>query len=657
MSGLGAIVMRDGAPVADAALARIESALRLHGPDRQARKALGEAGLVACLMLGFSPEDRYERQPLHAEPGLHLVLDGWIANRDEIEPALGLEPARARTMADSALALAAWRQWGEGALDRLDGAFTLVIWDEAARRLTAARSVRNAPPLHWHENGERFVLATTANAIHALGDVPRELDEVKFADSLVLNYNDAERSFFKEIRRLRMGSVMTLNAGGGVAVRRYFDLREVPPVRFARDEDNVAAGNELLERAVRRSLRANETPAMMLSSGLDSTAVAVCAIEQLRAIGGDRFPLISFTSVPEPGWSGQALYRGASGDESGLVRELAAIYPEIEANFVDCAGMDFSTWLDQMFLLGEVPPRAVNNLTWYVEIMRQARQRGKRVLLSGESGNGSFSLSGVGMFPQLARRGRWLTLWRQIRALGYRRRAMLRPLAGYTLVPLLPPRAGRLLRLLMGDGEAHGHVVRSAIRPDYARAIGLADRMRETGFDDTFAPPPADAMRAALMFDSGVGEEARCVAMGAQALTGVQVRDPLADRALVAFCAGLPVEQLLWDGVDRRLARRIMAGRVPDAILRAPYGEQGADASERITRRLPEIASELEEARADPMLARAVDIDRLQAIVRNWPDKQPRGTANHADYQLIRYGLPRVLATMRYAQWVSGANR
>lgn len=657
MSGLGAIVMRGGAPVADAALARIESALRLHGPDRQGRKALGEAGLVACLMLGFSPEDRYERQPLHAEPGLNLVLDGWIANRDEIEPALGLEPARARTMPDSALALAAWRQWGEGALDRLDGAFTLLIWDEATHRLTAARSVRNAPPLHWHENSERIVLATTANAIHALGDVPRELDEVKFADSLVLNYNDAERSFFKDIRRLRMGSVMTLDAGGGVAVRRYFELRDVPPVRFARDEDYVAAGNELLERAVRRSLRANETPALMLSSGLDSTAVAVSAIELLRASGGDPFPLVSYTSVPGPDWGGGTLSRGASGDESGLVRELAARYPEIEANFVDCAGLDFSTWLDRLFLLGEVPPRAVNNLTWYVEIMRQARQRGKRVLLTGASGNGSFSLSGVGLFPQLARRGRWLTLWRQVRALGYRRRDMLRPLAGYTLLPLLPPRVGRVLRLLMGDDEARGYSARSAIRPDYAREIGLADRMRVTGFDDSFGPPPASALRSALMFESGASEEARCVAMGAQALTGVQVRDPLADRALVAFCAGLPVEQLLWNGVDRRLARRMMAGRLPDAILRAPHGEQGADGFERTTQRLPEIARELEEAHADPLLARAVDIDRLQAIVRNWPEKQPRGPGDHADYLVIRYGLPRVLATMRHARWVSGANR
>jgi len=656
LSAIAAILMRNGAPATDAGLARMEAALRLHGPDRQGRKTFGEAGLAACLMLGFTPEDRHDRQPLHAPPGLSLVLDGWIANRDEIEPALGLEPARARAMPDSALALAAWREWGEGALDRLDGGFTLIVWDEVAHRLTAARSVRNAPPLHWHESADRFALASTANAIHALGDVARELDEVKFADSLVLNYNDAERSYFAGIRRLRMGRVMTLDSAG-VAVRRYFDLRDAPPVRFARDEDYVEAANELLTRAVRRSLRANETPAMMLSAGLDSTAVAVTAIELLRAGGGDPFPLVSFTSVPGPGWSGRALHRGVIGDESGPVRELAARYPEIETNFLDCAGIDFTTWLDRIFLLGEAPPRAVNNLGWYVEIMRQARQRGKRVVLSGESGNATFSLSGVGLFPQLARGGRWLTLWRQVRALGYPRRAMLRPLAGYALLPLLPPGAGRVLRLLLGDSEAHGHAVRSAIHPGYAREIDLAARMRETGFDDTFAQPAFGEMRSAVMFDSGVGEDGRCVAMGAQALTGVQVRDPLADRALARFCAGLPEEQLLWNGVDRRLARRMMADRLPDAILRAPHGDQGADAFERTTRRLPEIARELEEARADPLLARAIDIDRLERIVRNWPDSEPNGPDRHADDQLIRYGMPRALSAMRYARWVSGANR
>jgi len=656
LSGIAAILRRDGAPAADADLARIEAALRLHGPDRQGRKALGEAGLVACLMLGFTPQDRHERQPLFAQPGLHLAFDGWIANRDEIEPMLGIEPERARSMPDSTLAMAAWRRWGEGALDRMDGAFALIVWDEVAHRLTAARSVRGAPPLHWHESTGRIVLATTAGAIHALGDVARALDEVKFADSLVLNYNDAERSYFKHINRLRMGRVMTASQSG-LAVRRYFDLRAAPPVRFARDDDYVDAGRELLERAVRRSLRTNETPAMMLSAGLDSTAVAVTAIGQLRGVGGAPFPLVSFTAVPEPGWEGQSALRGAMGDESGPVRELAALYPEIEANFVDCAGQDFTTWLDRLFLLGEAPPRAVNNLAWYVEILRQARQRGKRVVLTGESGNGTFSLSGVGLFPQLARRGRWLTLWRQLRALGYPRRAMLRPVAGFALLPLLPPRMGRMLRLLLGDDAAHGHAVRSVIRADYAREIDLAARMRATGFDDTFAQPAFGELRSAAMFDSGAGEDARCVAMGAQALTCVQVRDPLADRALAAFCAGLPQEQLLWNGVDRRLARRLMAGRLPDAVLRAPYGDQGADAFARTTRLLPEIARELEAARGDPLLGRAIDIERLERIVRSWPEREPRGPADHADYQIIRYGLPRTLAAMRHARWVSGSNR
>lgn len=101
MSAFGVVVGRGGDPTREM-MTRMGNALRLHGPDRAGQRILDGVGLVSALMLGFTPQHRFERQPAQAAGRFHLVFAGWIANRAEMIDLLQVEPGRAEAMPDSA---------------------------------------------------------------------------------------------------------------------------------------------------------------------------------------------------------------------------------------------------------------------------------------------------------------------------------------------------------------------------------------------------------------------------------------------------------------------------------------------------------------------------------------------------------------------------
>ena len=93
---------------------------------------------------------------------------------------------------------------------------------------------------------------------------------------------------------------------------------------------------------------------------------------------------------------------------------------------------------------------------------------------------------------------------------------------------------------------------------------------------------------------------------------------------MVEFCIGIPEDQYLRKGRDRWLIRRAMEGRLPDIVLnQKKCGAQAADWYPRLTRARNHIAEEVKRLAENPEVASILDMQRLNAILDNWPDRQP----------------------------------
>jgi asparagine synthase (glutamine-hydrolysing) len=400
---------------------------------------------------------------------------------------------------------------------------------------------------------------------------------------------------------------------------------------------------ECLDGAVRRQMRSAHPIGCFLSGGLDSSSVAALAA---RALAEKNQKLAAFTHVPRKGFDGPVPL-GRYGDETPYVEAIREMVGNIDVTYIHNDECDDFADLERFFVALEGPVRNPTNLGWMLLILRLARAQGRRVLLGGRCGNYTISWTGWSQAANHLLGGRLLTAYRQYR-LYYRLSPASRMSAFFRLFvePLLPDLIGnwacrRRHPHQLGPWQNH-----SAIRPAFATEMGVDARASLVGHDFLYRVRPGERMKCLPPDDYGGDWIA-----ADKAFAGVEVRDPTADMEVVSYCFGVPPEQYLAENIDRSLIRRAMWGLLPKTVLtNRRHGLQSADWYEKLESRRDKLALEIAELSALPLARRAIDLERLDRAVQNWPTG-----AWHAHEIINEYGmaLPRALAAGRFLRWVS----
>jgi asparagine synthase (glutamine-hydrolysing) len=135
---------------------------------------------------------------------------------------------------------------------------------------------------------------------------------------------------------------------------------------------------------------------------------------------------------------------------------------------------------------------------------------------------------------------------------------------------------------------------------------------------------------------------------------GIDFRTPAFHRPLVEFCFGIPEDQYLREGQDRWLIRRAMKGRLPDIVLsQKRFGTQAADWYPRLTRQRKQIAREVKRLAEHPEVASILDMQRLNAILENWPERQP---AEYTPEESRMMAVPDALGAAYFIENMTGSN-
>lgn len=658
MSGFAVEFRRDGRDATLESANRMKGALRILGSDKQATIAEGPFAMAWTFSAGFSLSDARERQPVKGGDRWHLLFLGRLNHRAELAEKLGMESDGLDRVPDCELALGAWSKWGEDCREHLYGGYSLVVCDTQEHRVTAIRSPERSQQLYCYEQRDRLIVASSTKAIFAFPEIPREVDELKIADALVLNYQDTSRSYFRNVSVVGQACTMVATRERDTQVR-YFDMfDDVEPVRFARDEDYAERARELVDGSLATAFRVPGTPALSLSAGLDSTTLAVLMIERMRREGiGGPGSLRAYTGVPESSWDGR-VRENWLGDESGPVRALAAMYPELDVEFVSGESFAFDQEVDMLQSYADMPMRGVGNSAWGAAVRFNCRRDGHKMLVNGSAGNGTVSL-GIAhiLFAQWLRTGRFGKLASETRKyVAKRPQARLYSALGQAAVNNLPDPFYNGYMRLRGHFNKLGYRAFSAINPGFAEDTRIEERLRDFGSDDRYRMPTSrqELMRVIMQKgarnDGGGLFEANKIMAGFDSFVGYE------DRKLIEFCYAIPDDQFYHEGVDRRLIKQMMKGKLPPEVLNAPRGEQASDWHGRRKRDLDRILAELDRLEGIPEIAGRIDIERMKRVTREWPDETPISPADYPEYGIARYGIGRAIAVARFINQVEGRN-
>ncbi len=644
MSAIGGVWYPDGRPGAKADCQRISRSLALYGPDREGLWDGGEIALAHRLM-GFLPEDRFDRQPLTGRGGrLHLVADCRIDNRQELGRALGIEPARQAVMCDAAFILAALERWGDGAVDRLCGDFAFAAWDTDARTLTLARDPVGNRPLHYHVGRGWFAFASMPKGLLALPDVPTGPDADRLLTWQMLLPLDGSHSFYKGVQRLDLGQVATVHADGRMQLRRYWNPMAVTQRRDIRGNADAEGMRDALDTAVKAQLRGTGGTALMLSGGLDSCALASSAAP-LLAEQGER--LSAYTNVPIA--SADATYAAhLLTDEGPLAAQMAALHPNIDHHLVRAADADLLAVIERMIMLADQPVMNPLSTAWVHEIYTRAAAGGASVVLTGLSGNMGLTYTGEHVLIRHAARMRLWSLWRDAGVLVEKgvqpnRSAALRR----AIRPLLP--LGLLARWHRRPGNQIAPL--AAISAQWDNGDAQAMFARHSGVLGPFA-----RVRRWQHWHDIIMQMRDPGPLNAAANAGYRVdrRDPTSDRRLLAYCLALPEDRYLRNGRTKDVFRRAFADRIPTEILQSPLrGTQTADWKHILLKAQPAIQAELAHQARVSACGELIDVDGLSSLADTLQDAAPDDW-NSVQRHYLK--LVRGLSTGMFTRRAAGGN-
>ena len=203
-----------------------------------------------------------------------ITYNGELYNHTALRPGLEAAGHRYRTRSDTETVVHLYEEEGPRCVERLQGMFAFAIWDQPRDRLLLARDRLGIKPLYYMITERELLFASEIKAILAASAERPALNPSAVPEFLATRFLAGEETFFRGIRKLPPGHILTWSRGAGPQRHRYWRLplgTDDSPADLA---ERAAELRGRLEKTVRSHLMSDVPLGLFLSGGLDSTGLA-----------------------------------------------------------------------------------------------------------------------------------------------------------------------------------------------------------------------------------------------------------------------------------------------------------------------------------------------------------------------------------------------
>ena len=514
--------------------------MRHRGPDADGTWLRANGIGLGHVRLAVIDLSTASNQPfVSADGNFVLTYNGEIFNYLELRNELEEMGHRFRTESDTEVLLTAYRQWGQGVCERMNGMWAFAIYDCRKDLLFCSRDRFGIKPFYYAFADGAFIFASEVKALTAVAPQLATLDARATSKFL-------RASIAGNVREHYCSGVYRLAAAHNLVVMRsrhrssrYWDY----PATIDRGitfETACEHFRELLVDSIQLRMRSDVPVGTTLSGGVDSSTI----VSLLRGFyDGEHH---AFTAgFDDPAYDESVL-------AADLAKQLALRHHRVTAEPRDFIGTlsDIVHHLD-----GPTPSPAIFPL-W--NIMREMRTH-VVVALEGQGADellgGYYSSYAPAAILDAVSAGQWRQAGMQLRALLAPERTPFqsRLRGALELGRAMVPAAHRWFRRLRGDEAVYAGV--------------LADGPDKHG-DRPDAPKHQEFLTAELRRShEGTLSTLLQYGDGISMAHSIESRLPFLDYRLVEFVFSLPGTFKIRDGRGKVLLREAVRGHVPDSVV------------------------------------------------------------------------------------------
>ncbi len=547
-------------------------AMAHRGPDAHGEFFTSHVGFYHNRLAVMDPaRGKQPMQATHRGKTYTIVYNGEIYNCTELRRELTRLGALLVTDCDTEVVLWSYILFGEEAPKHLNGIFAFAVYDPAAQKVFVARDRLGVKPFFYTRNGTKFHFASEVKGLLAQREIPAEVTQEGLWQLFYLTpVTLPGQSVFAQIKELLPAHAGRITRDGFESWA-YWKLE----ARECRDDAKTAAATvrTLLRDAVTRQLESDVPLAVLLSGGLDSSAITAVAAEVLRG-KGKQLSTYSFEYEGNKESFRPTLFQPQGDDQyaAQLAGELGTAHTVLTAPTAEVAKRLYDATLAR-----DLPGQADidSSLLYFCKEIKSRHT----VLLSGECSDEIF-----GGYP-------WF----------YRPEMLSRDFFPWAHDPHA--------RASLFDDS----LVQSARGLEYLREI-CRKSTADCPLLDGESAEEETARKATWLstryFMANLLSRKDHMSMNA----AVEVRVPFADHRILEYVFNVPWRIKYENGVEKALLRRAMTGALPDRVLwrkKSPYPKTHNPAYEEAVRRM--LGERL--SRAGGFLSEYLDRRRLQMLL------------------------------------------
>ena len=571
MCGIAGIWRRRGGNAGETAQ-RMSSRLVHRGPDDAGvwhDPATGVAlGFRRLSIIDTSPAGH---QPMQSASGRYtIVFNGEAYNYESIRRELidsGNAPAW-RGHSDTEVLLAAFEAWGlEAAVQRFVGMFAFALWDGIERKLHLVRDRMGVKPLYFAPAPGALLFGSELKAMTVAEEFPHAVDRDALNLYMRYAYVPAPYTIYENVRKVRPGTIVTIDADGAYNERAYWSLRDVA-ARAATDRfnGNDEEATDALERVMMESVglrMISDVPiGVFLSGGVDSSLVTALMQAQSST------PVKTFTIGFHEAEYDEAQYAAA------VARHLGTDHTELYVTPSDA--LDVIPRLPDIY---DEPFADASQIPTYL-VSKLARQK-VTVSLSGDGGDEFFA----GYHRHFLGRKLWEKVDRVPRFTRHAASAAMRAVPISVWNTMLSPQRrfvpSALRRARAGERIHKLARAMTSLAPDslyheivtyWSGAVPGASDLPIAITTPSQWPQLTDMTEQMMFLDqiSYLPDDILVKVDRASMAVSLEAREPLLDHRLLEFAWRLPMSMKLRNGGGKWILKNLLARYLPQSLIERP---------------------------------------------------------------------------------------
>lgn len=534
----------------------MQMSMQHRGPDDHGIYVANESGVgFAHRRLSIIDLSEHGHQPMLDEATGHVIcFNGEIYNYRELRSSLEIKGHIFKTKTDTEVLLKLYQEYRYDFLNKLKGMFAFAIYDARQKNIFIARDHFGVKPLYYANTPKGFLFASEIKSILQERSVSRELNPESINAHVQYLWSPAPHTMLKAVKKLQPGFAMLVKDKKIMKHWQYYDL---PMGNKHNDMSEIEAKETLLslfKSSIDEQLISDVPVGAFLSGGLDSSAIVALIKSQHPDMDMPCFTM----RFDDPG--------NEQMPDLPYAKRVAK-HLNVNLNIIDAKPNMLQDLSTMVYYLDEpqADPAAIN--TYLISSL--ARKQGVKVLLSGAGGDDLFT--------------------------GYRRHYALQASSALYKLPMFAKQGISKIASLIP--QQHAHLRRLSKGLKY---LNHSEKKYITSFFNWLDPKAQTNLYGELMLQDSMTDSLlpslELLSTGTSKLdqmlylemkhfladhnlnytdkmamaTGVEVRVPFLDTALVNFASSLPENFKQRGKVGKWILKEAMSAYLPKDIIHRP---------------------------------------------------------------------------------------